>query len=481
VTAGVHPNDTPPDPPPDPVVRPAGVVAPELYLRLVGERILRKARAGGSAAGELGTAASALAAVGGVPADVAVTVLDDYTLAAGLRGDGDALHRLHRSPPHRSGTPAAAPVAPKVAGCRAVPPPAGTSPVGGSGDGWAWEVHYAVLADDETTLAVSASTPPPWEGNPSRRGRGRPAPHWRMGGSGGMDMGDDTGRVEPAHFSGGGGGGSWAGHYSTRAALSAGTRWLELDGHRVELIPTSPPPVTVQDHSEGTPVESYLRHALAAADPNRDRRGGSDPAVDALLATGALDPGSAVLAEYRAVHADAPNRPARYWQSPPGTVMVSQFGPFPTSVPQPGGGAAAEDLPECWRSVRRTVTAPAPVGSLPLGVATPLVEGTAAVLLALSSTPDGFTVDTIETGGQAADPDGEQVTSPVFAWWARDDLGQWYLGDWSSWSSTGTERTGEVLYRPPLDPRARTLRLLPTMPSRRAVIDVALPDWTAAS
>ncbi len=463
------------------------MVAPELYLRLVGERILRTAPADGWAGGELGTAASALAAVGGLPVDVAVAVLDDYTVAAGLRGDGHALHRrLHRSRPHRSGPNAPAPVAPiapvapKVAGCRPVPSPVGSTPAGGGG-GWAWEVHYAVLADDATTMAVSASTPPPWERNRSWHGRGRPAPTWGMGSSGSMDMGDDTGRVEPAHFSGGGGDGSWTGHYSTSVALSASTRWLELDGHRVELIPATPPPVTVEDHSEGTAAESYLRHALAAADPNRDRRGGSDPAVDALLATGALDPGSAVLAEYRAVHADAPTRPARSWQSPTGAVMVSQFGPLPASIPQHGGGATTPDLPECWRSVRRTVTAPAPVGSLPLGVATPLVEGTAAVLLALSSSADGFTVDTIETGGLAADPDGEQVASPVFAWWARDDLGQWYLGDWSSWGSTGTERSGEVLYRPPLDPRARTLRLLPTMPTRRAVIDVALPDWTAAS
>ncbi len=119
---------------------------------------------------------------------------------------------------------------------------------------------------------------------------------------------------------------------------------------------------------------------------------------------------------------------------------------------------------------------------MPLGVATPVLEGAAAVFRALTSTAEHFTVDTVQVGGETSVQHGGHVEQiPSFAWWAQDDLGQWYRGDWSGWSGGDEGMTGDVQYSPPLDPRARILRLLPTMPSLRAVVEIVLPVWGAAT
>ena len=464
--------------------RPA-TVDPELYLRLVGERTLLARDDGGHwGQGDLGAAASALVAVGLLPVELAVAVVEDYQLAAGLRGDRHA--RMMSAQPTTAPV-TQAPTAPVVALCRpASPPPAppgresAAKPTGDAA--WVWDVHHVVLGDTESVLSVSSTTSPPWERNQQRFVPGRPHP--RPTHPGPLPLADDTGHVEPAEFSGGGGGEQWSGNYTTPSPLSRATRWLEFDGRRLDLVrPTSPPTVRVEDHGSGTPAERHLRHRLAADDHRHDDNSRPDAAVDALLATGSLDPASTVLAEIDAVRAaqlgggrQGVALPRRYW------TMSSSSSSSPVPSPSRHSGPATDPLPAPWASALRVGTATGPVGVVPLGVATPVVEGAAAVLRALTTTADHFTVDTVQFGGGTSQRHGNHVeVTPSFAWWARDDLGQWYRGDWSGWSGDENSMTGDVLYTPPLDRRARSLYLLPTMPSQRAMVEITLPDWAAAT
>ncbi len=453
---------------------------PELYLRLVAERtLLARDDHGHWGQGDLGAAASALVAVGLLPVAVAVAVVGDYQLAASLRGDGHA--RMMNAQP--LSTPVTvAPTAPVVAVCRPVSrPPA--PPLDAAGDAtpappdgddeasWAWDVHHVVLGDAETVLTVSSTTAPPWERGNQRFVPGRP--HHGPTHPGALTLADDTGHVEHAHFSGGGGGGEWAGQYTTDTPLSPATCWLDFDGRRLDLErPSSRPMVRVEDHGSGTPAERHLRHRLAAGDSrHHDDDGRPDPAVEALVATGALAADAVVRAEIDAVRHARRSAPGPAIPLPGTRVGKRTSGPAPTP----------SALPACWSSALRTAAVAGPVGLVPIGVATPVLDGAAVVLRALTSTAEHFTVDTLQVGGDTSQRHGDHVeATPPFAWWARDDLGQWYRGDWNGWSGGEEGMTGEVLYEPALDPRARTLRLLPTMPSRRAVVEIVLPDWGSA-
>ena len=274
---------------------------PELHLRLVGERTLIARedhdRHGLWGQGDLGSAASALVAVGLLPAAVAVDVVDDYQLAAGLRGDRHARTMWGSSPaPPLTGAPAA----PVVALCRpATPPP---DPPAGD-EAWTWDVHFVLLGDTETVLTVSSSstTLPPWERDQPQLVPGHPF----RGQTSTVALADDTGHVEQAEFSGGGGGGEWSGRYTTASPLSPTTRWLELGGRRLYLErPTPPPTVWVEDHGSGGPAERHLRHRLAADELHHGKHDrGPDAAVEALVATGALPADDPVLAELAAVRA----------------------------------------------------------------------------------------------------------------------------------------------------------------------------------
>jgi hypothetical protein len=139
-----------------------------------------------------------------------------------------------------------------------------------------------------------------------------------------------------------------------------------------------------------------------------------------------------------------------------------------------------DQLPAEWASLKRPVTWTGKQTVVPLGVATPVMEGAAAVLIALTSEADRFRVDTLEMGTTGGRLDPTRVQSrPAFAWWAEDDCGGWYLGQWQMVSDDETSRRGDVTYYPAIDPRARTLTLYPTLRTTRAVIEVPLP-WEPA-
>jgi len=61
------------------------------------------------------------------------------------------------------------------------------------------------------------------------------------------------------------------------------------------------------------------------------------------------------------------------------------------------------------------------------------------------------------------------------AWWAVDDLGQYYLGDLGSYSGSADSATGTLEFTLALDRRATRLTLLPSGPTERARIEFPLP------
>lgn len=286
-------------------------------------------------------------------------------------------------------------------------------------------------------------------------------------------MADDTGTSLPASFGGGGGGNQgWVGRFETQAPLSQHTRWLELGGMRLNLTYVDPSTVTTEQLPQTSPAADFLRHRAAAEDhlltPD------DDPVITALIATGSLASDDPVLDELLQIAGQLQFFPARSRAIIRGRALARGG-----AVGQSGNPPPPPPLPEPWRSLKPATPGAGPIGTIPLGVATPLLEGTAAVVYALTSTAEGFRVDTTEVGGKPQGHFGQPNVDPApsFAWWARDDLGHTHRGQWQGWGGSENERRGDVFFAPPLDPAARSLQLMPTARSSRAIIEITLPEW----
>jgi hypothetical protein len=66
------------------------------------------------------------------------------------------------------------------------------------------------------------------------------------------------------------------------------------------------------------------------------------------------------------------------------------------------------------------------------------------------------------------------------AWWARDDRGNQYLGQWNGSHGGDAIMSGTLAFSPALDPLARRLDVLPTGLTAHAVISFPLP-WNGGS
>jgi hypothetical protein len=416
----------------------------ELYLRLIGEQMLLDAsRERGGWSSPLDDAAGALVAVGAITAAKAQQVLSDYSLAQSVRGGHGYPHmamRMRRSPRAR---PRALKFKRVVPVDLVIDDPQGRL-----------QLRYAVIGEEISLAFVYRPGPVP-------RSARRHGTMMTFGGGAGLPWGapaptltDDRGNSATLSFSGGGSDMEWTGRLSAGDQLAADTRWLELDGRRIELdtAPVSAE-VCVEELDEADPARRYLWHRLAV--PERHGMPQEiDPAVEALIAAGALAPEDPAIAELEAVRERMPHHPHH----------------------RPGIGGI-RTLPEPWRSLlRRVGRSDGPSGTLVLGAGTPLFDGHRVGVLSLESDASGFNAEVEVTpgmmhpfGGQA----GEQL-----AWWARDDKGNHYLGSPGSWSGGGDYGGGEINFWPALDPRARRLELRLTAAGERAVIAFPL-QWTS--
>ena len=420
----------------------------ELYLRLAGERALasRDGSAGPTWDGPVMVAARALVAVGAVEAPVARQVVEDYELAVELRAGGPGPRRQTRAASAASApgsgarpVPAALPV-PRMTLCdTTITLPSATI-----------RVRSVSVSPRSVSVGVDLTAP----GALSGRGGWPP----------GIQLTDDRGVSVPADFSGGGfSGGSdheWRGRYRSDTPLAGDTRWVEVEGERIDLDDRPPSArVTVAGLPAGDPAMRYLWRQVAGGRRYYVQGEGRwlfQAAVDALAAVGAIDPGSPELADLWA-------------------VLDALADPHPPGRDQ--------RLPEPWRSLlARRGRGDGPVGEVAVGAATPPLDRDVSVLVAgLRSGPEEFEIEVEMTGfpmnfrpfAAVADESQDLV------WWAADDRGNRYLGEPGRWASTPDGSAGTIEFWPALDPRAAVLELMPTAVTEQAVITVPLP-WAAA-
>lgn len=426
----------------------------ELYLRLVGEEMLIDPRQQEHApwGSTLTQSARALVAVEAISPSEAETVIADYSVAQALRDEHwphRGLAMRHASHPGQ-GQVHALP-SPRVVPCDAVIENAqGTT-----------RIRHVVLAQEATTIAVTWRPDPSL--TPSRRHRRAMMFMTGPGGRGGPPMPrvvDDQGTSARTHFSGGGHEEEWRGQLRTDRPLSPDTAWIEIDGRRIDL--TDKPrrfEVAIEPLPEQTTAYRYLWQRVAVPDRFHTSPGMLEPAIDALVAAGALDPGDPVLAEVRAVLEAMAHHPGMH-----------------TS-----GAHGARQLPQPWRSLlSRAGQQDGPEETIAIGAVTPVFDGFTVALFSLESQPDGFTVEVQTSPGvEHHGPFPAGVQPRQLAWWAADDRANHYLGQMGRWSGGGDHSEGDISFWPALHPKARRLDVMPTGETQRAILKLPLP-WAAA-
>jgi hypothetical protein len=417
---------------------------PELYLRLAGERLLVDGRDADSPEHPLADAARALVAVNAIDADRAQGVVDDYGVALELRGQGH-FHR-HRSMrgAHASGGEPVALERRRIALCNRTI----------DHDGGTLQIRFVLLGEDSTTLAVVFRVAPSPH---SRRRRGRIAMlGWHSSDPPDLTVTDDQGTTTTAEFSGGGSDQEWDGHYETETPLARDTAWIDVDGHRIDLMDEDHAvAVRVEQLPDEDPALAYLWRRVATPDHFHRPPESLETSIDALIAAGALRADEPALTHVRAA------------------LEATQHGPHP-------GAGGRSRLPEPWRSlVARAGREDGPVGTVAVGAVTPTFDGISVAILSVESNREAFEVE-VEVAGDDArhSPFDSSVEHTTLTWWAADDHGNHYLGQPGSWSSGDGHGQGTIGYWPPIDPRATRLDLMPTTPSMRAVISVPLV-WAA--
>jgi hypothetical protein len=412
----------------------------ELYVRLVHERdLLDPGQSRGRAPWDQPgiDAAATLVALGALDSDLAQEIVDDYAVAAGVRGNGRPVHRMgmFRHPPGQR----LSLTAPRVDATGWVLTP----------DWGKVEIHYVALGDRDATLAVTVSESAPGALAQAQGLQGMPLTQ--------AVVTDDRGTTVTAHFNGGGGPVGFDGVLITQGPLSRSTKWIELGPQRIELGDRQPlataavetlPPMSpaarllwrrVGDfhhgrrHGPGTPVETTIETLVAAGELAAD-----DPLIEEVL-------------EVAAALSGQPNAP-------------------PTTK-------------EPWASILSgAFRGDGPRGAVALGVVTDPVDGIVVVLDALVTTSTSFSVRAGVSPGEEFSPLPFRVgvKSASLEWFADDDLGNRYVGRVKGWGGSPDLSEGTIEFWPPLHTEAATLRLTATATTERAVITVPLPDWGSA-
>jgi hypothetical protein len=267
---------------------------------------------------------------------------------------------------------------------------------------------------------------------------------------------DSDGNRPAVRFGDGGrdGEGYVDGELELRGTIVADATWLEINGTRVDLHGrTARWEVGIEALEDQSPLERFLWRQLAVAVPRSGATTDLEPMVGALVAAGALQEGSRLVADLRAVTARIPRRPLHQRRvtraSTPG--LVEPWGSLLL-------GLGPDDGPE-W--------------TLVLGAVAPVCDGVQFAANSITSDLDGFEVE-FDVAPYVLGV-GALEELPV-AWWARDDLENHYLGIPTGGGVRGDTAQGTLRYWPTLDPRAQRLDLLMCVESHQAVVSISLPE-----
>jgi len=388
-------------------------------------------------------------AVGAITAAKARAVIADYSLASALRSEHGLRHRFFQ--PSSRGARNVKPLEPRrVVPCdQVIEDPQGKL-----------HIRRVSLSERGTTITIT------WRPNlPARRSRLSRGFMMHGRGPGGPlspTLADDQGTQASAHFSGGGSDELWEGTLTSDRPLARDTAWIEIGGTRVELVGEPWPTETSIELLPEQPVaHAYLWRRLATRSRFHDRLETIEPAVDALVAAGAVDPEDPVLDDVRAVVDALPHHPGM------------------------GGAPARRRTPEPWRSLlARQGRDDGPEGAAALAAVTPVFDGFSVAVSSIESRPDGFGLDVdVAPGLGGRRPYARSLESGQLAWWAADDRGHSYLGQIDDWSGDDVNSSAEVGFWPALHPKARHLKIMATAETKRAVIALRLPwaDQRAAA
>jgi hypothetical protein len=418
----------------------------EVYLRRLGERLLddRDQQQPGQSSALRG-AAAALVGVGAIAADQAWRVIDDYATATHIRSGKPGF--VSFGPPlrrHEAGRLMARRF-------RVI-----DQEISGGGDQVL--VRDLAITADGGTLRYRRYLGAPGSGQVSRMARRPGGFLWNHTPP---DIIDSDGNRPAVRFGDGGRDGERYvdGELEFQGTISPEAEWLEIDGTRVDLRGrTAHWEVGIEALEDQSPVERFLWRHLAVTDSRSGVTTDLEPMIQALVAAGALEEGSLLVQDLRAVTGRMPRRPLHQRRitraSNPGLVE-----PWGSLLDRRG----ADDGPE-W--------------TLVLGAVAPTCDGVQFAANSIESDLDGFEVEfDIAPNMRGV---GALDELPV-AWWARDDLENPYLGIPTGGGVRGDSAQGTLRFWPALDPRAKGLDLLMCVESHQAVISVSLPEISDTS
>jgi len=309
---------------------------------------------------------------------------------------------------------------------------------------WRLYVHYAVFAQDHVGIEATAV------GNLNHVRRLWP-----------ITISDDSGDIASGRFMGGGQLGTWRGSVITDGPLSPDTEWLELADRRVQVMPEAAPAPSFSPRQLG-PKDPAERHLWLLASLFLSGMYGMhledhlEPAAQALVAAGALRPENALWRELR--------------------VLAEAFETPLKGDPPPGVGEPWASLCTRWpEKANRGL-----MGSVALGVVSDPFDGFRVRIDGLVSHREGFDLRVETSPGTPSDlhQASDAKLPPVVAWWAHDDLDNYYVGTLGSGMFARESSRGLVGYRPTLDSGAKVLELMPSGASSAVSLSVTLPSAT---
>lgn len=332
------------------------------------------------------------------------------------------------------------------------------------------EVRYVVLASDSTTVTVTMTQHPEFYGS----GSGMYLAPWGNGYPDPMTLRDDQGATTKADArpSGVCSEEVWHATFHADRPLAVNTAWVEIDGHR--LVLAEPPggiDVHLEPGPESDPAREHLWRRVAEhfAEPPCYAKTPLEPTIEALVAAGTLTWEDPEVQDALAVVS--------------ATASLGGLAPFPTEqVAAQVHELGNRTVPEPWASLLAArARGHGPNGLIVIGATTPTFDGVTIQVVALDSTPESFDLDVRIHDATAGRPGDLHFGQPQVTWWAKDDRGNAYLGhlgtEWPHGHVSGFG-FGQVSYRPPLDPTATWLDLMPTTATSRAVVRVPL-RWVA--
>ena len=285
------------------------------------------------------------------------------------------------------------------------------------------------------------------------------------GGTPQVTLSDDRGTIAKIGYSGVGSGSTWKGKFQSEGPLAFDTAWLEVLGERIEMTHEArPAAVRVERVPDEDPALRHLWHRVATLGLRPSWPEPLDAlrrTIETLVAAGCLAADAPDLEDVRRVAA----------------LLIPPVAPT----------ADFRALPLPWRALLDGLgRTNGPRGTVPVGTATPAIDGAFVAVMQLTSKPAGFVADVAVRGlrlpghilpGHMRDLSALQSLGDGrwLEWWATDDRGNTYLGHLNA-AASEHQLDGEVRFWPALDPRATRLDLIPTGPTSRAVITVPL-QW----